>query len=49
MFILYYKKASKYFGFSKEYYKMFDSMIELAEYTKKHKIKNYEIFKFYMD
>lgn len=49
MFILYYKKESKYFGFSKEYFKMFDTLIELAEYTKEHEIKKYEIYKFYMD
>lgn len=49
MFILYYKKESKYFGFSKEYFKMFDTLIELENYVKKHKIKKYEVFKFFMD
>lgn len=47
MFILYYKKESKYLGFSKEYFKMFDSLIELTSYTKKHKIKKYNVFKLY--
>ena len=44
-YIMKYKIRSKYFGFIREYYKEFDSMLDILEFIIANSIKEYKIYK----